>query len=149
MCQRGFTAIELVTTVVIMGILAAVAVPRFFDNDAFSERGYADELASALRYSQRIAIASGCQVRIVINAANYSAMQRNGCANATAWGMPVKRADGTNLTGRPPLGVALAPAATTIIFYTTGRVSNGGALTIGTTFVVNIDPVNGSVTVQP
>ena len=41
---RGFTLIELVTVIVIGGILAAVAGPRFFTQTGYSQRGYTEEL---------------------------------------------------------------------------------------------------------
>jgi MSHA pilin protein MshA len=51
MNQRGFTLIELVMVIVILGILAAVAVPKFIDlsteAEAASIKGVAGGLASA------------------------------------------------------------------------------------------------------
>lgn len=42
---------------VIVGILALVAVPRFFDRGMFDSRGYYDRAISTLRYAQKVAIA--------------------------------------------------------------------------------------------
>lgn len=53
---RGFTMVELVTTVAIVGILAAMAAPRFFDRGIFDNRGFYDQTISALRYAQKAAI---------------------------------------------------------------------------------------------
>jgi len=54
--NRGFTMTELITVIVILGILAAVAAPRFFDRGTFDSRGFYDQTISTLRYAQRAAI---------------------------------------------------------------------------------------------
>lgn len=128
-------------------------MPRFFDDQVFSERGYADEVASALRYAQRIATASRCPVRIAIDAANYSAMQQSGAIQANgcpagAWATAVRRMDGSNLAGAPPAGVALAPAATVIVFQPDGTASSA-ALSINGRFAINVAAATGDVTVTP
>ncbi|MEK7810720.1 MAG: prepilin-type N-terminal cleavage/methylation domain-containing protein, partial [Pseudomonadota bacterium] len=55
--QRGFTLVELITVMVIVGILAVVALPRFFDKNTFDSRGYADQVISTLRFAQKVAVA--------------------------------------------------------------------------------------------
>lgn len=56
-CQHGFTLVELVMVMIIVGILAVFAAPRFFDADIFRSRGFADQVQASLRYAQKIAIA--------------------------------------------------------------------------------------------
>ena len=63
--QRGFTLIELVMVIVILGVLAAVAIPKFVDlkGDAVdaSTKGVAGALssASAINYANRSITTTG------------------------------------------------------------------------------------------
>lgn len=58
----GFTLVELVVTLIIVGVLAAFVAPRFFGTHGFEERGFHDETLSALRFAQKAAIAQRRQV---------------------------------------------------------------------------------------
>ena len=49
--------VELVIIILVMGILAAVAIPRFFSSSDFETRGYYDTVTNTLRYAQKTAIA--------------------------------------------------------------------------------------------
>jgi MSHA pilin protein MshA len=46
--QKGFTLIELIITIVIIGVLAAVAIPKFQDLTNDAEKGVAAGVAAAL-----------------------------------------------------------------------------------------------------
>ena len=57
MRQRGFTLVELVMTMIIIGILAVVALPRFDLLRGFDEIGYRDQVKATLEYARKSAVA--------------------------------------------------------------------------------------------
>ena len=164
MCSRlprrasGFTLVELIAVIAIIAILAAYAAPVFVNNTTFSQRGYADELASSLRLARSIAVATSCDVQVTINAGTYQVMQRAAgvaptpCQPSGSFVTPVRRSDGNTLSGYPPAGVNV-PGNSTFTFLGTppnaGSIAGGVApppMAVGT-FTVSVD-VDGWVQVQ-
>ncbi len=150
---RGYTVAELVIVMAVVGVLAAALGPRFFDQSTFSDRGYADELATALRATSKAAVASGCPARLVLSSTGYAATQQAGATNAcnpadTSWSTPVLAADGAALAGSAPSGEIVAPVGT-FTFNTQGGLSSAPATTITVGGRgVNVDAVTGLVAVQ-
>lgn len=63
--RRGFTMVELVVVIVLVGVLGAVASARYFDSAGFDAAGYAEQTRSMLRYAQKSAIAQHRPVFVV------------------------------------------------------------------------------------
>ncbi|MDH5436270.1 MAG: prepilin-type N-terminal cleavage/methylation domain-containing protein [Gammaproteobacteria bacterium] len=81
--KNGFTLVELIIVIVIMGIVSAVSAPKFFNMTIFEERGYYDEVISAIRYAHKTAIASGCNYKVSVNAAGYDITRHSNCSSGT------------------------------------------------------------------
>ena len=114
----GFTLVEFIVVIVIIGIVAAFAAPRLFDDRTFLQRGYYEELVAALKYSQRLAVASGCPVRVVVDDAGYAARQQAASAGTcnladTTRLMNIALTDGEVLVGSMPFGVRVSPVTLT------------------------------------
>jgi len=54
--QQGFTIIELVTVIVLIGILAVVVAPKFSGSDTYEAHAHRTQLISALRLTQQRAM---------------------------------------------------------------------------------------------
>lgn len=65
---RGFTLVELIVTLVVVGILAVAIIPRFANKSDFDARGFFDSAAAILRYAQKSAVAQRRTVCVAFGA---------------------------------------------------------------------------------
>ena len=115
--QRGFTLIELVLVMVILGTVAMMASSRFVGSDSFASMAAQDQLISAARYAQQIALVRGPTVNteLVTTATNYQIEVDNN---------PIVLPSG-NLTETFPDGSTVTAA--TILYTSLGDVPAGPA----------------------
>jgi len=121
--------VELVAIIVIAGILAAVAGPRFFNASTFASRGYADAAAGFLRYAQKLAVARHAGVTVQIDGSGLAlcTTAANPCADSNPWPGPQGE---TPYRADVPNGVTLAGKTASFSFDAQGRPGAGITLTI-------------------
>lgn len=125
---KGYTLVELVVVMVIVGVLGAIGAARFMDRRGFDTAAFADQTRSMLRFSQKLAIAQNRPIYTQMSsgtvalcfvatvpcpaASRVPAIGANGGATACApasW--YCEAAPGT-------IAYALVPAASTVICFT-------------------------------
>lgn len=130
--MRGFTMIELIVTMMIVGILAIAIVPRMDSLRGFDEIGFRDQVRATLEYARKTAVAQRRSVRVTVLASALSVeVQRQtpegeGAAAWAALTLPGRSNNAIN----PPAGVTLDPDEDTITFDALGRPDAGAAFTV-------------------
>ena len=126
--QRGFTLVELVVTLVIIGALAAASAPLFFSAQDFQKSGFHDEVLATVRYAQKLAVGTNCGVQVTVAANTVSLTTAAGAG--TCFSGPFIQAvfDPSNpgvAFARPaPQGITISSAA--VLFCPLGDTSSSG-----------------------
>jgi len=79
--NNGFTLTELIMVLVLISIVATIALPRFFGRASFDQRALFDDTLNAVRYSQKLAVATGCKIRITFDGNQFELLHENSCGN--------------------------------------------------------------------
>ncbi|MEZ4278537.1 MAG: prepilin-type N-terminal cleavage/methylation domain-containing protein [Myxococcota bacterium] len=120
----GFTLVEAVVLIAILGILGAVAAPRFLSlRDLEAARAHRQAL-SDLRLAQHQAAGSGCPVEVDFDSGGYQLRQRSACRSGD-----FDRALVDPVRGQAPFaialpeGVPLSSSVDPIVFDALGRLT--------------------------
>jgi MSHA pilin protein MshC len=125
---QGFTTIELIVVMILVGILGAIGAARFFNRTGFDAAAYAEQGAAMLRYAQKLAIAQSRPVFVQASkegiALCYSAASP--CASGDRVGVPI----GSN-SGNAATRAFCAAAGTYIEAWDCEGVPANVSLTVG------------------
>ncbi|MES2584927.1 MAG: type II secretion system protein [Pseudomonadota bacterium] len=149
---RGFTLIELIMVIVMLGILAVYAAPRMFSSNDVYERGFHDQTMAYLRYAQKTAIAQ--RRTVCVNFASSSSLSlsialnpaTSDCTTAGALTGP----EGTaTLSAKPgsPVAYSTTPALVNFNFNGLGQpITSTG--TPQATQTIRVVGVNRTITIE-
>jgi MSHA pilin protein MshC len=133
--QQGFTLTELVAIMIIMSVLAAVAMPRFLGVQIFESRGFYDEVLSSLRFAQKMAVGTGCEIQFTITTlpapGSYGIFRKAACDSADfAGAVPIiNPRTGIAYPTDAPDGAAFSAITNfPIVFNAFGQAINAGGI---------------------
>ena len=119
--QRGFTLVELIAVIIILGILGAVAAARMFDRNNLDSRSFGDQSSALMRYAQKLAISQNHNVYVQLSSGRIALCYDKDCV------AQVRAPGGTNSDSQntkaacvqlswaceaPPAGITIATVAT-------------------------------------
>ncbi|MGH8195969.1 MAG: pilus assembly FimT family protein [Woeseiaceae bacterium] len=137
---RGFSLLELIAVMLVLGMLLAVAVPRLDHGRGVQELGYSEQVLTALRIAQRRAQADGCDIRVTISASDFQIEQR-----ATLCSGPFNRdvagtaAAGSTLGAAAPAGMPLSAIPGVFYFNSDGAaVDSVGGSPVDVSIIVGL-----------
>lgn len=161
MQQKGFTLIELVMVLVLIGIIAVFVAPKLGDVTSTKAAALKDKLRADLRYAQNLAMTKNRRARVFFNVApaptpdGYAVVVDNSPAgDCSAFAAATDPAGGGNLSVTLDVGgyadITVAPSATCLEYDSLGRpyACGGAACSTAPLVVAMTADVNNDATMR-
>ena len=145
----GFTLVELIIVITLLGVLSFAAASRLSDRDEVNAHGLSEELANTLRFAQKAAVAQRRNINVLIDAAGGRV--RVCLDSADPCLQPILSPSGGALLVLAPNGIALTSTTAQFSFDALGRPSAASGVSItaaasdGTQFAVRVEAESGYV----
>ena len=141
--RQGFTLIELLTVMVVVGILAIVALPKMFGTSTYQSQYFYNDVLSTLRYAQKLAISSGCQIQANMTSTTITLTKRASCTSGTFTVAVRDPSLGTSTYVKTaPGSVTITPSINPIYYDQLGKCYNSSGTVSNVTITVGSKVIN-------
>ena len=146
--MRGFTLVEFIVVLVLVGILSAVGMAKMGSRQTFDSLGYFDSARQAVQYGRRVAVSQQRNVCVNVSSNGLSMTQASSAGSSVCTVGVIDPATGSAFNLVVPTGIVLS--GTSLQFDAQGRQTSGAAVTLsiigdGLTRVVTVENETGYV----